>query len=75
MTDNYRRERITRRIEHVVPASEPWGATFKDMQLAMHHAIEEIKERGGRTDCDDVLRFQARDDEIVVYYEVEQVER
>lgn len=72
MTNNQRREVIKHRVEHVVSTSPPWGATLKDVNLAIHHALEEVKARGGGAYWDDALRFTVGDDEIVIFYEYDE---
>jgi hypothetical protein len=73
VSDNQRREVLKHRVEHIVPTPPPYGGTIKDVNLAIHHALQEIKARGGRIDYDDVLRFETRDDAIVVFYEYDEV--
>ncbi|PXY20336.1 hypothetical protein [Prauserella endophytica] len=70
MTDVQRRETVVRRVEHVVPASQPWGATRRDVELAIHLAQKELGE--DRAHNDDSVRLFPGDDEIVIRYETEE---
>ena len=72
MSDNQRREVVVRRIEHIVSAAPPWHADLKDVNLAIASAMRELEELGRRTDYDDALKFEARDDKIVIYYTIEE---
>jgi hypothetical protein len=54
-----------------VPASLPWGATLKDVNLAIHLALQEREELGLSNSYDDSLRFLAEDDSVVVFFDVD----
>lgn len=70
MTDVYREEVVHRRIRFIVPCAEPWGATLKDVQLALHQAMQEREKRGLSNEYDDSLRFLCEDDKLVVFFDV-----
>jgi len=76
VSTSFRRERVTRRIEHVVPASRPWGACWNEVSLAIHAATMELREAGiigpGEEPADDLIRVLPGGDEIVVFYEIEE---
>jgi hypothetical protein len=64
---------VTRRW--VVPAHEPWGATAADIskawaaaELAYREYYDVPKEQPLR---DDALRFRARDEDIVISFDIE----
>lgn len=69
------REIVSRRVEFIVPAPQPWGANLGDMQAAMNAARIACVERNGLDPaqplCDTALRFEPRDDEIVISFTVE----
>lgn len=75
MTTVFRRERVTRRVEHVVPADPPYGACWNEVALAIRHATQELRANGRlRRDeepADDLIRILPGDSEIVVFYETD----
>ena len=78
VADYSRREVVTRHVEFVVPAEEPYGACWNEVTLALHCAIRELKAAGRVGECaepaDDLIRFRVGDDRIIICYEVEQIE-
>jgi hypothetical protein len=72
------REIVSRRVEYIVPAAAPWGACLGDMQAAMNAARIACVERNGldpaRPLADTALRFEPRDDEIVISFIIEEVQ-
>lgn len=71
-----RRERVTRRIEWVIPAPPPFGADWPQVFQAFQQAERELRAVGGLPDDreppDDLIRFLTGDDEIVIYYEIKE---
>lgn len=72
-----RRERVVRRVEFVVPARDPWGATWSEVAKAVAAARGELVDSGalepGRPVPEDVIAVRPGDDEVVVSYEVQRV--
>ena len=70
------REIVSRRVEYIVPAAAPWGADLGDMQAAINAARIACVERNGLDPaqplCATALRFEPRDDEIVISFTIEQ---
>lgn len=71
MSSVQREEVVKTRTRFVVDAAEPWGATLKDIQLAIHLALQEREGLGLDNSFDDSLRFAAEDDKIVIYFDVD----
>lgn len=73
------REIVSRRIEYIVPAAQPWGACLGDMLAAINAArvafIDEHKLDPMQSLTDDALRFLPVDDEIVISFTVEETQR
>jgi hypothetical protein len=71
-----RRERVTRTVEWVVPAPAPFGADWAQVFQAFHQAERELRNAGripeGAEPFDNQIHFRAEDDEIVIYYEIEE---
>lgn len=69
----FRREVTTRRVEWVVPARAPFGADWAQVLQAFNQAERELRAAGwipeGQEPSDDLIRFDAGDEEIVIYYE------
>ena len=59
-----------------MPAPEPYGACWNQVEQAIGQAENELREAGrvaqGRCAPDDMIRVRCRDEEIVVYYETEE---
>jgi hypothetical protein len=67
------REIISRRIEYIVPAAQPWGACLGDMGAAIAAArVAFTLANPGATVADDSLRFHSGDDEIVISFTIEE---
>lgn len=68
------RETISRRIEYIVPAAQPWGAFLGDVEAAIAaataHYIRENRVVGSVGAC--ALQFVPRDDEIVIHFTIEE---
>lgn len=66
---------ITERREWVVRTHGPWGATQSEMHKKLALALSSYRdEKGieqGTPVFDDAVRVMPRDEEIVVFYEVE----
>jgi len=79
MSTSFRRERITRTVEHVIPSSRPWGACWNEVSLAIRAATMELRAAGIIRDdqepADDLIRVLPGDDEIVVFYEIDEAAR
>lgn len=65
-----RAEKTTRTVEYTVPANEPWGATWNQVQQALSAAVTEWETRHEHKMHDDSVRVHTRDDEIVITFEV-----
>lgn len=79
MSNITRREVTVTTVEYRVPAREPWGATYTEMQLAIGEAVNEYNKRfagipsyHGRP-SDDSIRVHVDDDTIVVSFKDEPV--
>ena len=76
MAEYYRRERVTRVVEWIVPAAPPYGACWNQVAQAIGQAERELRDTGrvaaGHEPADDLIRVLPGDDEIVVYYETEE---
>lgn len=74
-----RREVLIRRIEHVVPAREPWGADWTEVMKAVSAATAELRDQlrvpSHMDPPDDMIRMRVEDEAIVVYYEKSEVAR
>ena len=72
------REVVSRRVEYIVPAAQPWGANLGDMQAAIAAAriacVERNKLDPAQPLADTALRFEPRDDEIVISFTIEEVQ-
>jgi hypothetical protein len=70
-----RRERITRRVEFIVPAEPPWGACWTEIMKAIHTAHSELRQlgriEGDRDAPDDLITVHPVDDSIIVSYELD----
>lgn len=70
------REIVSRRVEYIVPAAEPWGADAGEIGKAVAAASAKFREMRGLPAetvlMDDVLRFRCRDDEIVISFTIEE---
>jgi len=81
MTDWFKRNKVVMTHEWVVPASEPWGANWTEVQQAMDAAREHwismhpeetrIAAQGNRrvTVPDTAVRVKVGDDEVIVFWE------
>lgn len=81
MTDWYKRNRVVMTHEWVIPADEPWGANWNQVQqamdaarehwIAMHPMETRIAAQDDRciTVPDNEVRVRVRDDEIIVCWE------
>ena len=72
MADWSRRERTIRVVEYVVPAAEPWGACWNQVQQALNAAISHLRPVGTGPDwepSDDAIRIHVGDGEIVLRIE------
>lgn len=68
-----RGKKTTRTVEYTVPASEPLGANWNQVEQALNAALREweLAYRSGNPEPpDDAVRFHVRDDEIVISFEV-----
>jgi hypothetical protein len=76
MTDNYRREITTRRVEWVVPSSEPWGACWTEVMKAISACRQELIDadviEADAAVPDDMIRILPGDDAVVVRIELKQ---
>lgn len=65
MADYTRRKRHFKRVEYILRSGTPWGEVFK--------AFDAIRSDLGdkAADWDDAAHVEARDDEIVIWYERE----
>lgn len=73
MADFSRSEKVTRTVEYTVPASEPWGANWNQVQQALNAAVREweLTHRSGNPEPpDNAVRVHVRDDEIVISFEM-----
>lgn len=70
MTDWSRSERTVKTVEYTVPASEPWGACWNQVQQALDAACREYNERykRDREPSDDAIRAHVTDDAIVFQF-------
>ncbi|KOT57074.1 MULTISPECIES: hypothetical protein [Streptomyces] len=64
------REVVTRRKEWIVPAGQPWGATWEEVDKAVAAAWAAYRERHGWLEDapmpGDFARFYPRDEDIVI---------
>lgn len=71
-----RREWSTRHVEYAVPAEQPWGACWVEVDKAIVAATVEYRQRHFIPDdalpADDWLRVYPGDDEILIRFEVEE---
>lgn len=71
-----RRERTVRFVEYVVPAAEPWGACWTEIQQGINQAIRELRPDDVPANvhwepADDAIRVHAGDDEVIFRIEQE----
>lgn len=76
MADWYTRTKHRTIHEWVVPAAEPWGACWNQVQQAIDQAGESWKAKNPDTAAyvgvpDSEVRVRCEDDKIVVFYEEE----
>jgi hypothetical protein len=64
-----RREKTVTTIEYAVPADEPRGACWNQVQQALNAAVREHSPWKNPVPADDAIRVHARDDEIVISFE------
>lgn len=81
MADWFKRERVMRTHEWVIPAADPWGACWNQVQQAMDAAREhwiamhpnEVRIAAQDDRCvsvpDSAVRVRVADDEIIVFWE------
>jgi hypothetical protein len=71
-----RRERVTRTVEWVVPASEPWGACWNQFVQAINQAMGELRADGKLGEfeepSDGQIRVKVGDEEVIVFYEIKE---
>lgn len=64
------------RHEWIVPASQPWGATWADVSAAIGAAWSAFRELHGLTDDapmpGDFVRLYPKDDDIVIQFTTEE---
>jgi hypothetical protein len=65
-----RGERTVRSVVYEVPADEPWGANWNEVQQALSLAWNEYKSVFGREPSDDAIRVHASDDRIRIEFDV-----
>lgn len=65
-----RSERVVRTVVYTIPASEPWGACWTEVDQAMEAALQDYSRRYGRHPADDAIRVHAGDGVITVVFEV-----
>ena len=71
-----RREHVVTTVEYEVPAPEPWGATWDDVQTAITAAIGEYNRRYHNNPSyheapsSDSIRVHVADDKIVISFVV-----
>ncbi len=72
-----RREVVTTRVEYVIPALWPTGATWTELMKAIRAAHNELHEMDpkrypvGRDVPDDAIWVRAADDDVIVSWERE----
>lgn len=73
------REVVSRRREWIVPAAQPWGAAHAELYKALAAAERSYREAYSVPDnvslLDDALRVTTTEDEVVISYTVEEVQR
>jgi hypothetical protein len=66
------REVVTRRVEYAIPSGDVMG----EFDKAYNSAVADWRRRNGKTDADrlsdDWARVEARDDEVVIVFDVEE---
>lgn len=72
------REVVTRRREWIVPAGQPWGADYGEMEKALGAAAAFYREQhgleAGASVPGDFARFFPHDEDIVIAVTVERAE-
>lgn len=69
MTDWTRAERTRVTVEYEVPAKEPWGACWNQVQQALDVAREEYFHDYKRGPADDAIRVHVTDNAILIVFE------
>lgn len=69
MADWTRAERTRVTVEYEIPAAEPWGACWNQVQQAISVACREYEAAYGKLPADDAVRVHAGDDAIRVVFE------
>lgn len=64
-----RAERTAVTVEYSVPAPQPWGACWDQIEQALSAAVGEAAMVLDRRPSADTIRVHARDDEIVISFE------
>lgn len=72
MADWGRGGRVTHTVEYTIPAREPWGACWNQVQQAVDAAIAEYCRVHGLNGepADDAVRVHVTDDSVVISFEV-----
>jgi hypothetical protein len=69
MTSWIREEKTITTIEYRVPAPQPWGACWNEVELALGAATREFKDMSGWNHVpDDSVRVTTEDDTIVISF-------
>lgn len=68
-----RRERVTRHVEFVVPATRPYGACWNEVEKAIDAATREWRrDRGAGAEAippDNEISVMPSDEDLIVYFE------
>lgn len=72
MADWSRSERVVKTVEYTVPASEPWGACWSQVQQALDAAFRDYAELYERNPSDDAITAHVTDDAIIFRFTVPQ---
>lgn len=68
MATYQRREVTTTVVQFVVPAAPPWGASWAEVQKAIHAAVAELRNAGEGSVADDRISVLPSDEALIVSY-------
>jgi hypothetical protein len=69
VADWTRAERTRTTVEYEIPANEPWGACWNQVQQALDLAYREYKEIHGKEPYDDSIRVHVTGDAVTITFE------